>query len=156
MKTIVTKMLNSLYRTNNRLNSIEERISKVENRSGNNYLNPAETKNVELRLREMEDEVGGSNICLIGVPGKKSREGEQHISVTNVTQQPQTYQFKINQCILLTIVLNLGLELGRAQLGSPHVESLIGLVSDVSLDRRHLKAPAGIEVQEGSLIWGVI
>lgn len=59
MKTIVTKMLNSLYRTNNRLNSIEERISKVENRSGKNYLNAAETKNMQLRLREMEDKVRG-------------------------------------------------------------------------------------------------
>lgn len=104
----------------------------------------------------MEDKVRGSNISLIGVPGKKSRGWEeQRISVTNVTQQPQTYQFKINQCILLTIVSNLGLELGRAQLGSPQVECLIGLVSDVSSDYRHLKAPAGIKVQEVSLIWGV-
>lgn len=49
MKTVVTKMLNSVYRTNNRLNSIEERINEVENRSGKSYLNAAETKNMELR-----------------------------------------------------------------------------------------------------------
>lgn len=50
----------------------------------------------------------------------------------------------------------MGLEFGRAPLGSPHVESLIALLSDVSSGCSHLWAPGGTDVQDDSLTWGVI
>ena len=80
MQNTITEIKNSLEATNSRIPEAEEQISEVEDRlveiTNAEQKREKRLKRNEESLRELWDNVKGTNIRIIGVPGGEEREKE--------------------------------------------------------------------------------